>query len=41
MRDYKYENISIVLENNVGNINKYHPRAHFIVIDSSSSVFTL
>ena len=40
MHDFKYENI-IIVENNVKNINIYQPRAHFIAIYSSSSVFTL
>ena len=31
----------IVMEHILKNINKYHPRTHFIVIYGSSSVFTL
>ena len=38
---FKYENIVIVYENDLKNINIYHPRAHFIVIYNSSSVLTL
>ena len=41
MPDFKYENNEIVYENNVKNKNIYHPRAHFIVLFNSSSVFTL
>ena len=41
MHDFEYENKNIVKESIVKNMNKYHPRAHFIVIYSSSAVFTL
>ena len=41
MHDFKYENKKIVYEDNVKNVNNYRPRAHFIVIDNNSSVFTL
>ena len=41
MHDFKNENKKIVQENNVKNIYIYHPRAHFIIIYNSSSVFTL
>ena len=41
MHDFKYENNESAYENNVRNINNYHPRAHFIVIYNSSSVFAL
>ena len=41
MHDFKFENNKNVYENNVKNVDNYHPRADFIVIYNSSSVFTL
>ena len=41
MHDFEYENNGSVKESIVKIIKNYHPRAHFIVISSSSSVFTL
>ena len=41
MHDFKYENKKTFYETNEKNMNNYHPRAHFIVIYSSSAVFTL
>ena len=39
MHDFKYGNKKIVYENNVENMNNNHPRAHFIFIYNTSSVF--
>ena len=41
MHDFKNKIIMFVREIIAENINIYHPRAHFIVIYSISSVFTL
>ena len=41
MHDFKNENNKIVYENSLKNKNIYHPRAHFIIIFNSSSIFTL
>ena len=41
MDDFIYENINIAQEDKVEKINEFHPCAHLINIDSSSSVFTL
>ena len=41
LQDFKFENNTIVQEDNVENINTRHPRAHFFFIYNGSSVFTL
>ena len=41
MHDFEYENNKVVYKNIVKNINNHHPRAHFINIYTSLSVFTL
>ena len=41
MHDFMYQNNNILSENSVKIINDHHPRPHFIVIYSSSSLFTL
>ena len=40
MHDFNYENNN-VYEKNVKKINIYQPRAHFIIIYNSSSVYSL